>query len=172
MKHTRSLKSIRNQTSFYFKKRLEKVHESQRLVLAAVYLLHLELDNDQMASREYRALLPAFDRSELENCYSENIMFAAEALTRGFRIRGIEGHTAELLQPAQLLCATFEATRFFLRQRAERSIQAPYNDCFELLIEFDKAWTSFESKICSFYFMHHENQPNWYEQLETVQVSN
>lgn len=49
----------------------------------------------------YRAQLPPEDQRELEGGFSENILFAAQALSRGFRIRGIEPFTAELVEPGK-----------------------------------------------------------------------
>lgn len=171
IKYTEKLKSLKsNPDTERFKRNLEKVHEAQRLLLNSLYLLHMELDEFQKAPREHRDILPSHDRNELEHGYSENIMFAAEALSRGFRIRGIENHTADLVQPAQMLCAIFEAIRFKLRLRAESNLFAPYTDCFQILMEFDVIWTEFEAKICSFYFTRQNQPASFLEQTQIMQV--
>lgn len=76
------------------------------------------MDSGLKAGREYRCSLPPEDQRELEGGFSENILFAAQALTRGFRIRGIEGFTAELVAPARQLCASMDALRLAFKRRA------------------------------------------------------
>lgn len=78
-------------------------------------MVYLEMPNALKSNRDYRNELPPEDRLELDDKFSENIMFAAQALGRGFRIRGIEAFTAELSDPARILCAAIEVpTSLFL----------------------------------------------------------
>jgi hypothetical protein len=75
------------------------------------------MPNSIKSARDYQRYLPAEDQRELSNCFSENILFAAEALTGGFRIRGLETFTAVLQEPARALFASLQSVRFVLRRR-------------------------------------------------------
>ncbi|KAJ3337953.1 hypothetical protein HDU93_000277 [Gonapodya sp. JEL0774] len=142
--------------------RTETVHKRQKVLLDTLYLLAEQVDRvDSMkdesaifADRSYRRTLPLDDQRELEFGYSENIMFAAQALSTGFRIRGVEAHSPILTPPAQQLTASFEALRWVIRGRAVRSPRPPYDDeaIRTVLRDFDRAWCTFEEVICEKYF--------------------
>jgi hypothetical protein len=97
-------------------------------------------------------LLPFEDRQELDVGFSENILFAAEALAHGYRIRGIERYSNVLRDPASQLLAALEALRFVFRQRALRQPAPPYSSLNAVVKDFDQAWTQFEQRICFCYF--------------------
>ena len=151
VKSIKRLKKFARSTGPGFLRTLEKVHEHQRVLLATIFVLFHELDDEYKTPKTYRSVLPPADRAELESTYSENILFAAEALSGGFRIRGIEGQTSELIEPAKTLIGTLQALRASLRLRCDKSIYPPYYDIFEVLGEFDKAWADFESRLCDHY---------------------
>ncbi|KAJ3016806.1 Lateral signaling target protein 2 [Thoreauomyces humboldtii] len=147
-----SLQQVRDTECDKFKRRNERVHRAQRLLLETIFLIYSEMDESLKASRSYRRQLPAEDQRELEGGFSENILFAAQALSRGFRIRGIEDYTAELYEPARQLHAAVEALRLAFSTRALSCSSPPYPDMYPVLRDFDRAWTAFEQKICFCYF--------------------
>ncbi|KAG5461380.1 MAG: hypothetical protein BJ554DRAFT_6442 [Olpidium bornovanus] len=118
MSAVKALSKVREGDSDKFHRCTERVHRAQKLLLDTIYLVYSGLDNDLKCPRDYRRHLPSEDQEELDDGFSENILFAAEALSRGFRIRGIERFTEQLLDPAKQLCAGFEALRFVFRSRA------------------------------------------------------
>lgn len=168
-----SLKRIRNVNSIRFRRRNERVHRAQRLLLDSIYLIYTDVDDDYKSPREYRRQLPPEDQRELENGFSENILFAAQALARGFRIRGIEQFTSELVEPAKQLCATMEALRYVFRSRAiECGAGLPYNDLWSVIGDFDLAWTWFEQKICFCYFtVTYQGRPAKIDETDMYQVN-
>ncbi|KAJ3280381.1 hypothetical protein HK104_000708 [Borealophlyctis nickersoniae] len=147
-----SLKKVTSPTSAKFRRLNDRVHRAQRLLLDSIYLCYVDLSEEDKSGRAYRAQLPPEDQRELEGGFSENIWFAGQALSRGFRIRGIEAFTAELVEPAKQLCATMEALRFVFRCRALVCTAPPHTDLFPVLADFDKSWTAFEHRICFCYF--------------------
>ncbi|KAI8817524.1 uncharacterized protein EV422DRAFT_570571 [Fimicolochytrium jonesii] len=146
------LQKVRDIDSESFKRRNERVHRAQSLLLETIYLIYTDMDEDMKASRQYRRQLPADDQRELEGGFSENILFAAQALSRGFRIRGIEEYTAELYEPARQLHSAIEMLRAAFTRRALACSSPPYFDLYPVMKEFDTAWTLFEQKICFCYF--------------------
>ena len=60
--------------------KLAKIHKAQRLLLDTIYLIYVEADESIKSSREYRANLPREDQMELENNFSENILYAAQGI--------------------------------------------------------------------------------------------
>lgn len=104
------------------------------------------------SSRDYRSNLPLGDQRELDSGFSENVLFAAEALSKGFRIRAIEGVPA-LRESARQLCATFDALRFVLRERALMGQRSDHLVAMmEIFREFDVSWSEFEHSLCFCYF--------------------
>lgn len=152
IKAIKSLRSQSDSSSDTFRRRNERVHKAQRMLLDSIYIIYQETDDTYRASREYRRQLPLEDQRELESGFSENILFAAQALSRGFRIRGIEQFTPTLVQPALELAAALEALRFVFRSRALRDPTPFHQDLFEVIGGFDAAWTRFEQRICFCYF--------------------
>ncbi|TPX51196.1 hypothetical protein SeMB42_g01834 [Synchytrium endobioticum] len=147
------LHRVRDPASAQFRNKCENVHRAQRMVLDSVFLTYRDCDPSIRADRAYRNRLPPEDQRELDGRFSENILFAAQALARGFRIRGIEAFTAELTQPARNLCASIEALRFVFRTRAtNKGTSPPYTDLEPVLTDFDRAWAAFEQHICFCYF--------------------
>ncbi|KAI9090530.1 hypothetical protein DFS34DRAFT_697846 [Phlyctochytrium arcticum] len=147
-----SLQKVNDVNGDKFKRRSDRVHHAQRLFLETIYLIYCDMDDDLKASRAYRLRLPADDQRELEGGFSENILFACQALSRGFRIRGIEHFTSELVEPARLLYAALDALRFAFRTRVLSCPSPPYDDLYPVLRDFDQAWATFEEKICLCYF--------------------
>ncbi|KAJ3039847.1 hypothetical protein HDV00_011756 [Rhizophlyctis rosea] len=158
-------------TTHAFRIRSERVHRAQKLLLEAIYLAYTDIPESFKADRTYRRSLPPEDQRELEGGFSENILFAAQALSKGFRIRGIEGFTGELVEPAKELHATLEALRFVFRCRAFVSTSPPHDDLFPVLRDFDRAWTVFEQKICFCYFsVAYQGAPGGADETDMFQV--
>lgn len=68
-------------------------------------------------------------------------LLQAQALTREFRIRGIETYTETLRESAGALCASFDALRVVFRSEAMRNPQPPYAECIVSVVrDFDRAW--------------------------------
>ncbi|KAJ9062786.1 hypothetical protein DSO57_1006854 [Entomophthora muscae] len=147
-----SLNRARNTSLGKFLQHIRRVHRAQKHLLATVYLIYSGVDEHRKISKDHRLHLPPNDQIELESGFSEGIFFAAQALTNGFRIRGIEYCTQDLIDPAKSLCAAMDALRFVFRTRASKSTIPPYNDLDAVLIDFDRSWTGFEAAICSSYF--------------------
>ncbi|KAJ3108252.1 Lateral signaling target protein 2 [Phlyctochytrium planicorne] len=167
----KALKRIRNTTSDSFRRKSERVHRAQRLLLDTIHLIYSDLDDELKANRDYRRQLPPEDQRELENGFSENILFAAQALSKGFRIRGIEHFTTDLVQPARELCASVEALRYLFRLRSLTCPAANYDDLFEVMGDFDKNWTIFEKKICFCYFsVTYAGRPSQVDETDMFQV--
>ncbi|KAJ3295813.1 hypothetical protein HDU79_008340 [Rhizoclosmatium sp. JEL0117] len=147
-----ALSKVSDTRTDLFRKRNEKLHSSQRVLLGAIYILYSEIDEDKKSSRDYIQQLPPDDQRELTGGFSENIYFASQALSSGYRIRGIEQYTSELLQPARHVTAAMGAVRHVLRERVLRDPMPPHRDLFPVLQDFDLAWATFEKKICFYYF--------------------
>ncbi|KAJ1999884.1 hypothetical protein H4R26_004875, partial [Coemansia thaxteri] len=112
-------------------------------------------------SRHYRFYLPEEDQLELDRGFSESVLFAAQALARGFQIRGTEPRTLVLREPAAMLCAAWAAARHVLAARGcdlWRAWQpaAPHSPDIDalrrVLTDFDDAWVRFERDLCFAYF--------------------
>jgi hypothetical protein len=147
----RRLQSLRDGTSIEFQNTLQLVHCLQSLLLRIIYMIRLELDEHCWSPRSYREQLPSSDRAELENTYSENMFFAAQAIRSGFRIRGIERFTSQLQDPANALCSSLEFLRLCLHQRATTSLAPPYHDLSIYFTRFEEVWVNFESQMCQCY---------------------
>ncbi|KAL7750353.1 hypothetical protein RI367_004126 [Sorochytrium milnesiophthora] len=119
------------------------IHQAQSVLLDAVSLVYMDLPEPKKLPRNYRNGLPAPRQAELDG-FSESVLFLAQALARGFVVRGIEQHTQMLIHPAMELIATFDALRFVFRSRALVTVQPPYQPLFTVVQEFDKAWVAFE----------------------------
>lgn len=150
----RKLKRIspRNAFSLKFRQSTNRVHQAQKLLLDCVHLIYsVTVPEEVRADRSYRLQLPTEDRRELEEGFSENILFAAQALTRGFRIRGIEPFTVQLQASARHLCAAMDALRFVFRSSALcfHSVETSrlMDRVMPVLRDFDVAWTEFEHAI-------------------------
>lgn len=95
--------------------------------------LHLETDHICRHSKAYRNTLPVQDRQDLQDTYSENVLFSAQAISAGFRIRGLDTSVEGLIQVAHELCQAVDILSCGLRERALFSIQQPYTDLFDKL---------------------------------------
>ncbi|KAJ1971949.1 hypothetical protein H4R35_004961 [Dimargaris xerosporica] len=146
------LELCHNPHSSNFKECADRVHMCQRILLNTIYLVYSGMDDSWKSSRTYRQYLPEEDQGELNRSFSESILFAAQALSRGFQIRGIEDRTDVLTFPATELCASLDAVRFVFRHRAPECLQAPYEPLYPVLCDFDRAWTTFERQLCFAYF--------------------
>ncbi|KAL1915732.1 uncharacterized protein VTP21DRAFT_6491 [Calcarisporiella thermophila] len=131
----------------------ERVHRAQSALLAAIYSLMGYVPSMCRAQREYLSMLPAIDQEELGQGYSESILFASQAIFRGFRIRGLEVYHQELSGPAQQLCTVFETLRLVFRKRMTKKSLDPeiISEIISALIDFDHAWSAFESRLCTSY---------------------
>lgn len=146
---------------------VNRIHQAQRILLDTINVIYITMPDSHKSSRSYRAILPDAERHELAAIgFSEPILFTAQALTRGYVVRGLEIYTSTLRGPAEQLCATFEALRFVFRQNALANEKArgrclfwnrvttttapepSYRALWSVLSDFDRAWAAFESKIC------------------------
>ncbi|KAJ2721507.1 hypothetical protein GGI07_003907 [Coemansia sp. Benny D115] len=144
-----------------FRARADRVHEAQGRVLQGVYALFAHgVPADARRSRHYRFYLPEDDQAELDRGFSESVLFAAQALARGYQIRGTELHTQRLREPARLLCAAWAALRHVLHMRAD-ALERVWNGNSDpealdalrgVLEDFDAAWVRFERDLCFAYF--------------------
>ncbi|KAJ1920183.1 hypothetical protein IWQ60_007058 [Tieghemiomyces parasiticus] len=146
------LEKCRNPNSASFKEAADRVHMCQRILLNTIYLVYSAMDSTWKSSRSYRQYLPDEDQQELNRSFSESILFAAQAISRGFQIRGIEERSDSLNFPATELCASLDALRFVFRHRAAECTSAPYELLYPVLSDFDRAWTIFERQLCFAYF--------------------
>ncbi|KAI9208551.1 uncharacterized protein BJ171DRAFT_631178 [Polychytrium aggregatum] len=169
------LMETRPLTLFYHSERMhqsiEKVHQYQRVLLEAIYIVFSEMDACQKTPKEYRQELSPEDRIELENRFSENVMFAAQALHGGYRIRGIEQYTFDLVAEARALCEAKESLRFAFRNRIVSSAAPPHTDLFPFVQKFDQAWTAFERKMCRIYYtVKYDTAPGGVDQTDLFEV--
>ncbi|KAJ2884188.1 hypothetical protein H4R27_002254 [Coemansia aciculifera] len=158
----RVLEKTRSTQSAAFRGRADRVHLAQARVLGAVHRLFLGLvPDDEHRSRHYRFYLPEEDQAELDRGFSESVLFAAQALARGFQIRGTESRTLALRDPAALLCAAWAAVRHVLQARGRElwkqwstgsASDADTHALRRVLADFDDAWVRFERDLCFAYF--------------------
>jgi len=148
----KQLEKVRSVCSRRFHRHTERVHQAQKLLLDTIFLVYSNMDDSIKCPKPHRRLLPAEDQLELTQGFSENILFAAQAIVHGFHIRGIEHCSDELREPALQLCATLEALRHVFRTRCLDCPEPPYTGLFPVLMDFDRAWTEFEREICRSYF--------------------
>jgi hypothetical protein len=123
-------------------------------LLDAITLVYVQLDERDKISKSYRNMLPREDFEELERSFSENILFAAESISHGFTIRGIERFTPLLFEPSKTLCASLDALRYVFRMAALDDLNSPFTttpSIVSVLKDFDRAWTSFEELVCVAY---------------------
>lgn len=93
--------------------------------------------------------MSADDRADLECGYSENILFAAQALTSNFRVRDIEQFTTILSCSASTLCSALEALRFVFHDTlAHHGTDYHMTQLHRVMQDFDKAWCHFEWRLC------------------------
>jgi hypothetical protein len=185
LKSIRILQKIKDSTTSSFRKKSDKLHRAQKLLLDTLYLIHTLSDEEYKSARDYRRQLPPEDQRELEGSYSENILFAAQALSHGFRIRGIEQFTTDLYEPAKEVCASLEALRYVLNRAActtpgiltstfamgQEEHKVVLERVFGALFDFDKAWTQFERSICFCYFsVTYSGRPGQVDQTDMFQV--
>ncbi|KAJ3250853.1 hypothetical protein HDU77_006310 [Chytriomyces hyalinus] len=147
-----SLAKLNTVKSERFQLKSAKLHQAQKVLLDTLYLIYIGMDEDMKSSRSYVSSLPPDEQRELTDGFSENIYYASQALSKGYRIRGIEQYTSELLQPAKELSASMAALTVVFRNRVMTKPQPPYRDLFPVLMDFDAAWTAFEKQICFYYF--------------------
>ncbi|PIA17626.1 hypothetical protein COEREDRAFT_80324 [Coemansia reversa NRRL 1564] len=164
------LEKSRNTRSPSFRMRADRVHVSQARLLNCIYTLFTGLvPADERQSRHYRFYLPEDDQTELDRGFSESVLFAAQALARGFQIRGTEQQTDALREPACMLCSVWAATRFVIYARGSslwgRNVsfdedpdahpslpQCDLGALRSVLEDFDEAWVRFERDLCFAYF--------------------
>ncbi|KAJ2636785.1 hypothetical protein GGF44_003061, partial [Coemansia sp. RSA 1694] len=147
----RVLARVRDSQSAGFRARADGVHAAQARLLALVHgLSAAALGAGGGSSRHYRVYLPEEDQAELDRGFSESVLFAAQALARGFQIRGTEPRTPALRDPAALLCAAWAAVRHVLH--APPSPPGDASALAGVLADFDGAWVRFERALCFAYF--------------------
>ncbi|KAJ1553576.1 hypothetical protein HK405_007517 [Cladochytrium tenue] len=135
-------------------RRAELVHRHQRRVLSTVRDIYCDIvPPSRRRDRAHRALLPAADRRELDSAtFSEGVLFAAQALSAGLSVRGLEQASASLKNVAVPLCAAHAALRFAMRSRALTRPRPPYDDLAGVVSTYDSVWNAFEEAICTCYF--------------------
>ncbi|KAJ2082468.1 hypothetical protein H4R24_001567 [Coemansia sp. RSA 988] len=167
------LERTRNTRSPSFRMRADRVHLLQARLLSCIYKLFTGLvPVDERQSRHYRFYLPEDDQTELDLGFSESVLFAAQALARGFQIRGTEQQTDALREPACMLCSIWAATRFVIYARGRTlwstqgsrgssngdvdgqliASQSDLSALRSVLEDFDEAWVRFERDLCFAYF--------------------
>ncbi|KAJ2896700.1 hypothetical protein IWW38_001944 [Coemansia aciculifera] len=145
----RVLEKTRDSQSSAFRARADRVHVAQARVLGHVHRLFVRLvAQAEHGSRHYRFYLPEEDQAELDRGFSESVLFAAQALARGFQIRGTEPRTLALRDPAALLCAAWAAVRHVIAAKSPDQADS----LRRVLADFDDAWVRFERDLCFAYF--------------------
>lgn len=135
-----SIKSQRAEfLSSRFHRGTRRIHAAQKILLDTIFYIYMGLPSSVHSSRTYRQLLPVEDQRELEDTFSENILFAAKVISHGFRILGIEAYTEVLQEPARQLCAALEALRHVFRSRALSDPRPPYLDMIPVMKVFNKS---------------------------------
>lgn len=163
-----TLAKTRSSRSSSFRLRADRTHIAQSKLLQCVYSLFMQLiPSEQQRSRHYRYYLPEDDQMELDRGFSESVLFAAQALARGFQIRGTESHTQALREPSWMLCSAWAAVRYVIFARGtalwdlwtSSRLQEEAMDNNEdmqalcrVLEDFDEAWVRFERDLCFAYF--------------------
>lgn len=166
------LKLVHQSLHFTSPNKVVAIHAAQKLLLEALYYLYLEADETIKSSRSHRDMLPSEDRIELSNGFSENVLYAGQALARGYRIRGIESYTEELRTPAIRLIHNFQNLRISFRQRCFSNPLPPYRDLDPILKEFDRAWMTFEHALCACYFSRaYYGVPHCMDEIDLFQAS-
>ncbi|KAJ3127263.1 subunit of TIM23 translocase complex [Nowakowskiella sp. JEL0407] len=144
-----------------YRSRCAKIHIAQWKLLDAIYRIYDEyIPNYYKSSRAYLSNLTYEDQHELSNRFSENILFAAQALSHGYRIRGIEQFSNDLYEHAAKLLASSSALRFVFcgwavekwKQSREWNVVDFEREFGPVVNDFDQAWTCFEERICLCYF--------------------
>ncbi|KAJ2883779.1 hypothetical protein FB639_002102 [Coemansia asiatica] len=148
--------------SLPFRMRADRVHMAQGQLLHCIHTLFVHMvPADARRSRHYRFYLPEDDQIELDRGFSESVLFAAQALARGYQIRGTEMHTQALREPAWMLCSVWAAVRHVLHVRGSALwdnwvciSEAPeaLDALRSVLHDFDDAWVRFERDLCFAYF--------------------
>ncbi|KAJ2783697.1 hypothetical protein GGI15_002491 [Coemansia interrupta] len=148
--------------SLAFRMRADRVHMAQGQMLHCIHTLFIQVvPMAARRSRHYRFYLPEDDQVELDRGFSESVLFAAQALARGYQIRGTEMHTQALREPAWLLCSVWAAVRHVLSLRGRRlwlawtareQAAAEEGALRSVLEDFDDAWVRFERDLCFAYF--------------------
>lgn len=131
-------------------KAIKAVHEAQKELLEAVYLIYYQADERIKFQREYRSYLPIHDQMELSEGFSENILYACQVLQKGYRIRGIENHMEELKDPAIVLFAAWQSLCTVFVNQAIIDSRPPYLNLEPVIKDFDRAWVAFERVMLNF----------------------
>lgn len=144
--------SLAGMNSFAFNSLVSKIHYKQRRLLDCIFCIYTEMPEQIKVPKFYRLHLPYEDQAELNRSFSENILFAAQALSSGFRIRDVEHYTDILRGPAEELIAVFCALRFAFRAQCSKNASPPYFERLgHIMHDFDAAWSRFEQQICLCY---------------------
>lgn len=133
-------------------KAIKQAHDAQKQLLEALYLIYYQADERIKYRRDYRSYLPLQDQMELNEGFSENILYACQVLQKGYRIRGIESHMEELREPAIILFAAWQSLCNVFVNQAIIDSRPPYLNLEPVLKDFDRAWVEFE-KVQSYLFI-------------------
>jgi hypothetical protein len=87
------------------------------------------------------------DQMELNEGFSENILYACQVVQKGYRIRGIESHMEELREPAIVLFAAWQSLCTVFVNHAIIDSRPPYRNLEPVIKDFDRAWVTFERVI-------------------------
>jgi hypothetical protein len=128
-------------------KAIKSVHDAQKELLEALYLIYYQADERIKFQREYRSYLPMQDQMELNEGFSENILYACQVVQKGYRIRGIESHMEELREPAIVLFAAWQSLCTVFVNQAIIDSRPPYRNLEPVIKDFDRAWVTFERVI-------------------------
>ncbi|PVU88056.1 hypothetical protein BB561_006049 [Smittium simulii] len=113
-------------TSFQTKsqKLVSKIHAYQRNIMYCIYdLIKINVDPDLWASRTFKEYLPPYSVLGLENyLYNEKILFSAQSIVSGFKIKGIRRISPSLITNAKNLIRNLSILRWILRELANISV--------------------------------------------------
>jgi hypothetical protein len=124
-----------------------KVDHRQQHLLKVIYLIYHQSSMLCKTPRRYLRALPYEEQVHLGTGYNHSILYAAQALSKGYRVRGIEENSEDLKEPAIILCAAFNALRSQFWERSLKDCRPPYNDLEPVIKDFDRAWATFEKVL-------------------------
>jgi uncharacterized protein YecT (DUF1311 family) len=142
--------------------RLDSVHKAQRIWLHSVFKLRnclvIRGHRGLISSRDYHSRLRTEDRDELSASYSEYMFFAAQSISHGFFVQGLQDRADVLTPLAVAVVANFQVVRSLLVGHSMSSAEAELS-LASALKEADFAWTSFEEEACRKYFVDENKKP-------------
>jgi hypothetical protein len=112
--------------------------------------------------RDYLSYFSEEERCIIETQFSEHVLYSAQAISRGFRLSGIEQYPVSLYEAAAMLCSQWDALRFVLR--TEGQLQAS-NQAPPVKISQKRAVSHRLSRLVS--VLANRKQPEYHEKVET-----